>query len=192
MFTFYHIMTSYSRNFVLSRCFWWKSVDSRLQISRHCQNQSHRSNGFPLNSSTWNTLKSLGLLRRYRGKHSTRDLSENLRQRPIIPWISTFSSTQLDMRNQRSGSTSLASTLVNRSRRQTGGGVNSSNLLIPPRIPFVPQVSKSAKLCLVNTRSICNKASLLNDFVIENDIDLLCISETWLKSNANILNNQLK
>lgn len=36
------------------------------------------------------------------------------------------------------------------------------------------------KMCLINPWSICNKADIINDFIIEHDIDVLALTETWL------------
>ena len=55
-------------------------------------------------------------------------------------------------------------------RNQTG--INTTNLLT---IKPVDEVH-SAKLYPLNARSVCNKA----DFLIDHDIDVLCITKTWL------------
>ena len=39
--------------------------------------------------------------------------------------------------------------------------------------------------CLLNTRSINRKELSINDYVSENDIDILAITETWLRENDN-------
>ena len=39
------------------------------------------------------------------------------------------------------------------------------------------------KFCVLNSRSVCNKAQLLNDFCVDNEINVLCITETWLQGN---------
>ena len=48
------------------------------------------------------------------------------------------------------------------------------------------------RFALLNTRSIRRKAMFLKDYVVENQIDLLAITETWLDLNnqqtANIIN----
>ena len=48
------------------------------------------------------------------------------------------------------------------------------------------------RFALLNTRSIRKKAMFLKDYVVENQIDLLAITETWLDVNnqqtANIIN----
>ena len=40
-------------------------------------------------------------------------------------------------------------------------------------------------MCLINPWSICNKADIINDFIIEHDIDLLAVTETWLTGTMN-------
>ena len=57
-------------------------------------------------------------------------------------------------------------------------GVNNANL-IP--ITLHNQV-RTAKLCLLNARSVCNKAEFLVDYITSHDIDIICITETWLRS----------
>ena len=57
-------------------------------------------------------------------------------------------------------------------------GVNKTNLLT---IKPVNEVH-SAKLCLLNARSVCNKADFIIDYVTDHDIDVLCITETWLQN----------
>ena len=82
-----------------------------------------------------------------------------------------------------------------RSKRTLAGRcVNSNNFSIPLRFPFCAFTSKSAKICLLNARSICNKATIINNFVCGSEIDLLCLCETWLTpvSNLNIIINELK
>ena len=64
-------------------------------------------------------------------------------------------------------------------QKQTG--VNTTNLLT---IKPVNEVH-SAKLCLLNARSVCNKADFIIDYVADHDIDVLCITETWLQSDNN-------
>ena len=57
-------------------------------------------------------------------------------------------------------------------------GINAANLL---NIQLTTNV-RPAKLCLLNTRSVCNKADFLVDYVADHDLDILCITETWLSS----------
>ena len=41
--------------------------------------------------------------------------------------------------------------------------------------------SHANNFCLLNSRSIRNKSSVLKDFVVDKDIDLLALTETWLR-----------
>lgn len=38
-----------------------------------------------------------------------------------------------------------------------------------------------SKMALINARSLVNKTFILNDFVVSNDLDMLLITETWLR-----------
>jgi len=42
---------------------------------------------------------------------------------------------------------------------------------------------KLLKTALLNARSICNKSEDIKDFIVDNDIDILCITETWLSGD---------
>lgn len=42
------------------------------------------------------------------------------------------------------------------------------------------QPQQSVSFCMINTRSIRNKTSEFNDFVIDNDLDVVGVCETWL------------
>ena len=41
--------------------------------------------------------------------------------------------------------------------------------------------SHAINFCLLNSRSIRNKSSVLKDFVVDKDIDLLALTEAWLR-----------
>lgn len=36
------------------------------------------------------------------------------------------------------------------------------------------------QLCLLNVRSVKNKAMIVKDYVVDNDIDIMALAETWL------------
>ena len=51
---------------------------------------------------------------------------------------------------------------------------------------------KSVALSLLNARSVRNKSFIVKDFVVDNNIDILAITETWLQddiSNQITINN---
>ena len=41
----------------------------------------------------------------------------------------------------------------------------------------------ATKMCLLNPCSVCNKTSVLQDFVTDHNIDLMVLTETWLKGD---------
>ena len=42
--------------------------------------------------------------------------------------------------------------------------------------------NESFGLCILNAQSVCNKTSILTDYFIEHDFDLVALTETWLSS----------
>lgn len=60
-----------------------------------------------------------------------------------------------------------------------------NNCLIKPMlIPAATRcTSKPIDFALLNTRSVCNKSSLVKDHVVDNDNDLLAMTETWLSDS---------
>ena len=86
---------SYSRKFLLSFRYCWKT--SRYQVQSSCNDQHVKSSvqvtPRPLSSAVWNSLKSLGILRKFRGnrggKHLKIKKSEVSGRRQIEPNYST-------------------------------------------------------------------------------------------------------
>ena len=56
-----------------------------------------------------------------------------------------------------------------------------------PHNETIRPINRKCKLLLTtwNARSICNKATEICAYTIDNDIDILALTETWLKPNAN-------
>ena len=38
-------------------------------------------------------------------------------------------------------------------------------------------------ICLINANTVRNKTCLLLDFVTDNEINIMCVTETWIKEN---------
>ncbi|KAK0143155.1 hypothetical protein N1851_018739 [Merluccius polli] len=75
-------------------------------------------------------------------------------------------------------------------RYKVCGSANLSNL---KSIPCEPQpiigslkdnTPKTVNLCLLNIRSLAGKSFLINDFITENKLDFLFLTETWLAQNS--------
>ena len=67
------------------------------------------------------------------------------------------------------------------------GGVNKNNLISIPRTPQLlnhQQRQQPLKFVLFNARSIRKKTLLLRDYIVEHDIDLFAITETWLTDDS--------
>ncbi|EDO32304.1 predicted protein [Nematostella vectensis] len=63
---------------------------------------------------------------------------------------------------------------------------NPSNLINIKRDPMlVNSCSGNARLCLLNARPVKSKSFIIKDFVVDNNIDILAITETWLKDDIN-------
>lgn len=45
-----------------------------------------------------------------------------------------------------------------------------------------PQKQKAVKFASLNIQSLTNKSLILNDFISDHDIDILCLTETWHRS----------
>ena len=62
-------------------------------------------------------------------------------------------------------------------------GVDSSNLVQQITPVSALDSCTAATLGLLNVRSLRNKADFITDYACENDIDILCLTETWLTDN---------
>lgn len=60
---------------------------------------------------------------------------------------------------------------------------NITNITKIPRLAHcLPKVPTCClKFCLINTRSVRNKAMVVKDFAVDNDVDILALTETWLR-----------
>ena len=69
-----------------------------------------------------------------------------------------------------------------------GGKLNRHTKAV--ETPLLP--SEMMKFGYVNIRSVCNKASVVNDFITENELDVMIITETWMtQTNENRVKAEL-
>ena len=67
-------------------------------------------------------------------------------------------------------------------------GVNNSNIRRICLMPIAHQdTRKATKLGLLNARSLRGNSNILCDYVLEHDIDMLCLTDTWLTPNDEIV-----
>ena len=67
------------------------------------------------------------------------------------------------------------------SRVKLSVGPNLNNLVSIKRHPLNSSSANSLNFCLLNARSIINKTLQIKDFVVDKNIDILALTETWLK-----------
>ena len=65
--------------------------------------------------------------------------------------------------------------------------INHANLisLNEQNLVDMLSVSSTIKFSHFNARSVRNKTVLLNEFILENNLDIFAVTETWLSSDAN-------
>ena len=82
-----------------------------------------------------------------------------------------------------------AITQINQARRSHVYGTvlgNYNNLVhikCHPRLPSIVNRAKAMKFSVLNTRSVRNKSLPIKDLIIDRDIDILALTETWLSSS---------
>ena len=60
----------------------------------------------------------------------------------------------------------------------------------PQKTNTCPQQQRHVKFASLNTQSLTNKTLLLNDFILDQGIDFLCLSETWHRSGDYLTLNE--
>lgn len=69
---------------------------------------------------------------------------------------------------------------IHRSRRLRRGGVDVSLLWTFDRESLSSKDSTPVRIALTNARSLANKFFVFNDFFTSKDLDMLCVTETWI------------
>ena len=143
--------------------------DSQLSIPVRITQRSHRQKNSHLscNHST-----------------STRIISKTMPTRhSSLMTINTTSSSIRNMENlclvSRVPYTSKSSTDAH-----TPNCRNPNNLITIQRLPLKASNARHMSMCLLNARSINNKALFIKDYVVDHQIDILGTTETWTKSDG--------
>ena len=125
----------------------------------------------PLSTEAWDSLRSLGVLKRFRGKSSRNNVKSGGRF-PILPQITTNFRSKQSFELKRVNFHNLINIQIksdetNEVKRNNNPVIHHSDFL------------------LFNSRSIVNKALELKDFAVDNNVDFMATTETWLKSDVN-------
>lgn len=83
----------------------------------------------------------------------------------------------------RSNLSNLVALVNNNHNKDNNVNRNNHNITsrdLPPECPQRKQQHKKFSMCCLNPWSVCNKAISIQDFTIDHDLDILCLTETWL------------
>lgn len=162
-------MLCYSRNYLLSLRFWWKSVSPTVQTSRHIQAQ-------PLSCSVWSAICDAGIVKRMRGCRGGRSSAVTHRIWPLEPALRV---------NTKKAYSNSVSTKADRRVHSTvtNGFINIIRIRCQP-IKSTVNTSKPMSFAVLNTRSVRKKTLPVKDLVVEQDVDIFAITESWLSSES--------
>jgi len=188
-------MLQYTRNQLMSLCFWWKvrpavNIQSTTNIATKLCN--------PLSAETWKTLKEFDLLKPLRGKRGRRKATNlhsmlpnnlNLHTSAVSEYIGRKPAIDLNIINIQSCHTAnqnnIIPTLVTDGRRHRKTSLDRrachANLIniqttAPKRYDF-------PRFLLSNTRSMANKLDEISAVITNNNCNIAVITESWLSSN---------
>ena len=113
-----------------------------------------------VSGSVWSRINQLEICKPFRGTKAGKR-----KQRPIEMWVT----------NRLTGNNNTA--LFQNVNKQAA--VNKHNL-----VDISLKKSLDVKMCLLNAQSVRNKAALLMDYIIEEDLDMMAITETWLRPGS--------
>lgn len=162
-------MLCYSRNYFLSLRFWWKSVSPTVQTSRHIQAQ-------PLSCSVWSAIRDAGIVKRMRGCRGGRSSARTHRIWPLEPALRV---------NTKKAYSNSVSTEADRRVHSTvtNGFINNIRIRRQP-IKSTVNTSKPMSFAVLNTRSVRKKTLPVKDQVVEQDVDIFAITESWLSRES--------
>jgi hypothetical protein len=135
-----------------------------------------------LNSSAWERIKHLGICRPLRGTRAGRN-----KQRPIHVQYGYrhVSNSEVQCGVHKDNLISVVGQQIESIVSNRGSVVNSSdsftNRALQKNLIQVPVYKQTSNFALINCQSVRNKTSCLTDHLIDNDIDLCVLTETWLK-----------
>ena len=136
-------------------------------------------------SRTWNTIKELGINRRPRWKRgglSHRNKTQARRNAVLAATSSSYGKQHLAPQAPEDHQIPVITGIRgcidgNLDKRHRGEGVNKNNLMSIQCVPFELQL----QACLLNAHSVGNTASKIMDFIYEQALDMMFLTETWLR-----------
>ena len=75
--------------------------------------------------------------------------------------------------------------------RECGLGINKSNLVSVNIKQNLVMMQKELSVCLKTAHSLKNKADEICDYIVDKDVDVCAVTETWLGKNDAIICGQV-
>ncbi len=148
--------------------------------------------------SNWNLFWERPRLFRADGLHPSRVgaelLSDNITRTLRSIWlVSQFSNNSYDdfcsthLNDKGTCSVQSIQTVsvprIVRSKYKFNAGSRTNLIVIKPEKCKINEQKQFVKLGLLNIRSLTPKAVIVNEIITDNSFDVLCLTETWLKTN---------
>ena len=176
-------MALYSRNYLFSLAFWWKSAVTGLSNTNSCLQRSRLQ---PLSPSTWSHIKSLGILRSFRGKPTRRPKpTSNI----ILPGIlndEEFNSTAFTdpERSYDRNMNKLNPIQVRITRIESPRTCHRTvDYRVLTEVKCQQKTYDIPTILSTNIRSIATKLDELQQLATLNKAGAICITESWLSPN---------
>ncbi len=136
--------------------------------------------------TVYDTIKGLHILKPFRGRssgvrkpRSVPKPHDTLSERINAGYIPVISSQRPYVNN-------------NKHRHNTvSPGIDFTSLIQIPCTDIPQEQSNGLSISLINARSVNNKATVLCEQILEKNVDIMTITETWLKSNSESVTSDL-
>ncbi|CAL8251086.1 unnamed protein product [Arctogadus glacialis] len=140
--------------------------------------------------SSISVIKQLGLLRRRRYIHRSSRRRFVLSQHGLcVPFTRSTarSVTQLSRHQDSAASGPFNAAIRQQLIRQVSSPLSSRTAILTNLRPLqpapIPPPSGCVNFALLNTRSLTNKAPIIHELILDNNLDLLLLTEIWQQPN---------
>ncbi len=158
------------------------SNSTNISYSRHQLLDLNKK--YKLSAPVWTTIGDLGIRKRPRGRKSGR--SKQGRNKIQICDLNYNSTSELPCNPQSLEPQAIPVLSGHRTKRSDGnGGINSTNLV---------KIKCTGKQCLDihywNAQSVSKKTTTIFDYILDKDVDILVITETWLGEDDPVITGE--
>ena len=139
---------------------------------------------YRLRETTWQAVKSLGLSDHKPTRRGTRGGVRLVRK--ITPLVNHAASVNL-LRPPRPRSINSHFDIGGKQKQSDGICVENLIQINTSHVSSVP----SLNCLLLNARSVCNKSTLISEYILDSECDIALITETWLKPDDHTTEGEL-